>query len=56
VLLFLGLISFVLAALDLAGALLGFQLTAVSWSPLLFIVLGVLFLTLENWQRDSSPS
>jgi hypothetical protein len=55
-LLFLGVISFVLAVVDGVAVLLGFPLTAVSWSPLLFVVLGFLFLTLENWQRETKPS
>jgi hypothetical protein len=55
-LLFLGVISFVLAVVHGISVLLGFPLTAVSWSPLLFVVLGFLFLTLENWQRETKPS
>jgi hypothetical protein len=56
VLLFLGIIGFVLAVVDGVGWLFGFPLTAVSWSPLLFVALGFLFLTLENWQRETRPS
>lgn len=51
---FLGLLSFLLAALDVACSLFGISLTSVSWSPLIFLVLGFLFVILEALERDSS--
>ena len=53
---FLGMILFLLAALDAACALAGWSLTAFAWSPLLFFVLGLVLVTLEALERDSKPS
>jgi hypothetical protein len=54
VLLLLGIMSLLLAVVDGLGALFGWSLTEVSWSPLLFLVLGFVFLTLESWQTRPS--
>ena len=48
----LGLLCFLLAALDLATSLLGLPFTSVSWSPLVFMLLGGLFFTLESLQQQ----
>jgi hypothetical protein len=56
VLSFLGLLSFLMAAIDAACTWFGHPLTSVSWSPLLFAVLGGVLVTLEAVQRDSRPS
>ena len=53
---FLGMILFLLAALDAACALAGWPLTAFTWSPLLFFVLGLVLVTLEALERESKPS
>ena len=51
----LGLLCMLLAALDFATALLGFSFTSVSWSPLVFMLLGGLFFTLESLQPSDRP-
>jgi len=51
----LGLLCFMLAALDVGTSLLGVGFTAVSWSPLVFMVLGGLFFTLESLQHGDRP-
>jgi len=51
----LGLLCFLLAALDAVTALLGVRFTSVSWSPLVFLLLGGLFFTLESLQQDHRP-
>jgi len=56
VLIFLGLISLVLAVVDLICGLFGLSLTAVSWSPLLFGALGFMFICLEGIERGSAPA
>jgi hypothetical protein len=56
VLIFLGLISLLLAAVDLICGLFGLSLTAVSWSPLLFGALGFMFICLEGIERGSAPT
>jgi hypothetical protein len=56
VLSFLGMILFLLAAFDAVGSLFGWSLTALSWSPLIFLVLGFLLVTLEELERESKPS
>ena len=43
----LGLMCFLLAGLDIATALLDVSFTSVSWSPLVFMLLGGLFFALE---------
>jgi hypothetical protein len=47
----LGLICFVLAALDAATMMLGLSFTSVGWSPMIFLLLGGLFFTLESLQQ-----
>jgi len=56
VLSFLGMMLFLLAAVDAACALFGWSLTALSWSPLIFLVIGFLLITLEALERQSKPS
>jgi hypothetical protein len=56
VLIFLGLISLLLAAVDLICGLFGLSLTAVTWSPLLFGALGFMFICLEGFERASAPA
>ncbi len=52
----MGLAAFVLAAIDAIGSWLGWSLTSVSWSPLLFVILGFLFVTLEGLERTGDRS
>ncbi len=52
----LGLVFWTLAAIDVVIRLLGVSLTSVAWSPVLFLVLGLLFFALEalpNQERGS---
>jgi hypothetical protein len=56
VLLFLAVLAFILAAIDGGGALLGHPLTDVSWSPLLFGSLGMVFVLLEASPQQPHPS
>jgi len=56
VLSFLGMMVFLLAAIDAACRLLGWPLTDYPWSPLIFATVGFLLVTLEALERDSSPS
>ena len=51
----LGLICFALAALDAATMMLGISFTSVGWSPMIFLLLGGLFLTLESLQQSDRP-
>ena len=51
----LGLLCFLLAALDVVSSLLGLHLTSVSWSPLVFMLLGGLFFALESLQQSDRP-
>lgn len=51
----LGLLCFLLAALDLAALLLGVSFTSVSWSPLIFVLLGGLLFGLESLQQSDRP-
>ena len=53
---FLGMMLFLLAAFDAACSLFGWSLTALSWSPMVFFVLGFLLVTLEALERESKPS
>ena len=53
---FLGMMLFLLAAVDAACLLLGWPLTSYAWSPLIFATVGFLLVTLEALERDSSPS
>jgi hypothetical protein len=48
----LGLLCFLVAAVDAATALLGLPLTSVSWSPIVFVLLGALFFALESLQPN----
>jgi hypothetical protein len=47
----LGLIAFLIAAIDMATAMLGLPFTSVAWSPLVFMLIGVLLFALESLQR-----
>jgi hypothetical protein len=51
----LGLVCFVLAALDAATMMLGLSFTSVGWSPVIFVLLGGLFLTLDSLQQSDRP-
>ncbi len=53
---FVGMLAFLVAALDATCRLFGWPLTTLSWSPLLFVLLGFALIALEAWERDSSPS
>ena len=46
----LGLIAFLLAAIDIAASLAGLPFTSVGWSPLVFMLIGVLLFALESLQ------
>ena len=46
----LGLIAFLIAAIDLAASLAGLSFTSVGWSPLVFMLIGVLLFALESLQ------
>lgn len=52
---FLGMLAFLIAVLDIAFALFGWPLTTLSWSPVVFVALGFLFVTLEAWQLETGP-
>ena len=43
----LGLIAFLLAAIDIAASLGGLPFTSVRWSPLVFMLIGTLMFALE---------
>jgi hypothetical protein len=52
----LGLVSWALAAIDVAVQLLGVSFTGVAWSPILFLTLGLVFFTLEALPKvDGGP-
>ena len=51
----LGLLCFLFAALDIVSSLLGLHMTSVSWSPLVFMLLGGLFFALESLQQRDRP-
>jgi hypothetical protein len=53
---FMGIMAFLIAALDASCRLFGWPLTTLSWSPLLFFVLGFALVALEAWERESGPS
>ena len=53
---FLGMMLFLLAAVDAGCLLLGWPLTDYSGSPLIFATLGFLLVTLEALEHDTSPS
>ena len=55
VLSFLGMLAFLMAAVDATCRLFGWPLTTLSWSPVLFVVLGFVFVTLEAWERETGP-
>ena len=46
----LGLIALLIAAIDLAASLAGLSFTSVGWSPLVFMLIGVLLFALESLQ------
>jgi hypothetical protein len=46
----LGLIAFLIAAVDILASLAGLPFTSVGWSPLVFMLIGVLLLALESLQ------
>jgi hypothetical protein len=46
----LGLIAFLIAALDIASSLVGLPFSSAGWSPLVFILIGVLLFALESLQ------
>jgi hypothetical protein len=46
----LGLIAFLIAAIDLAASLAGLAFTSVGWSPLVFMLIGMLLFALEALQ------
>jgi hypothetical protein len=48
----LGLICFLLAALDVATALLGISFTSVNWSPVIFLLLSGVFFALEYLKQN----
>jgi hypothetical protein len=56
VLSFIGMLAFLMAALDATCRLFDWPLTTLSWSPLVFIVLGFALVALEAWERDSGPT
>jgi hypothetical protein len=56
VLSFIGMLAFLMAAIDATCRLFGWPLTTLSWSPLLFVVLGFSLVALEAWERDTSAS
>lgn len=52
----LGLLFWTLAAVDLVVRLLGASFTAVAWSPLLFLTIGLLFFALEALpEKEGGP-
>ncbi len=53
---FIGMLAFLMAALDASCRLFGWPLTTLSWSPLLFLVLGFSLVALEAWERGGDPS
>jgi hypothetical protein len=53
---FMGMMAFVMAALDASCRLFGCPLTTLSWSPLLFFVLGFALVALEAWERETGSS
>jgi hypothetical protein len=56
VLSFVGMLAFLMAALDATSRLFGWPLTTLSWSPLLFVVLGFALVALEAWQQQSDAA
>ena len=53
---FFGMMLFIIAGVDALCALLGWPLTAYSWSPAIFGALGFMLVALEALERDSSPT
>ena len=47
----LGLIAFLFAAIDMATSLVGLSFTSVAWSPLIFVLIGMLLFALEFLER-----
>ena len=52
----LGLVFWTLAAIDVVVRLLGVSFTSVAWSPVLFLVVGLLFFALEALPSQESGS
>lgn len=50
----LGLVFWTLAAIDVVVRLLGVSFTSVAWSPVLFLVVGLLFFALEALPSQES--
>ena len=46
----LGLIAFLIATVDIVASLAGLPFTSVAWSPLVFMLIGVLLFALESLQ------
>ena len=46
----LGLIAILIAAIDIATSLVGLPFTSVGWSPLVFMLIGMLMFALESLQ------
>jgi hypothetical protein len=51
----LGLIAFLIAAVDMAASLAGLHLTSVGWSPLVLMLIAVLLFTLEFLKPAEQP-
>jgi hypothetical protein len=51
----LGLIAFLIAAIDMTTSLVGLSFTSVAWSPLIFMLIGVLLFALESLQHTERP-
>lgn len=52
----LGLVFWTLAAIDVVVRLLGVSLRSVAWSPVLFLMVGLLFFALEVLPSQESGS
>lgn len=50
----LGLVFWTLAAVDVVVRLLGVSFTAVAWSPVVFLTLGLIFFALEALPKQES--
>jgi hypothetical protein len=46
----LGLIAFLIAAIDVVASVAGLPFSSVGWSPLVFMLIGVLLFALESLQ------
>jgi hypothetical protein len=52
----LGLIAFLIATIDIVASLAGLSFTSVGWSPLVFMLIGVLLFALEALQPGEQPT